>query len=201
MIVIGSYMNNPIIQGSLKKFIIQGLLEEISEGVSDETRTIEKVSNPDVKKLLEQVIAKADQEKVTCSTTFSTQQGAGVRSSGLCYIPDDFGIGKILSDFWTQKKKDEENERLKKVVIRKQDAIIVGLQKRFKEFQEKYAALAEQLNGCIELLSKLGDFENKEKELDELKKKYAEAREQTKRNEYTLAVFIILTAIKQTLEV
>ena len=178
---------------------LQALLDEMSAGANDETRTIDKVSNPAVRKILEQASASAEREGMTSSSSFPPLHGAGVAGLGLFVLPTVFEIGTIMWSWWRQKKiNEEEKERLKQEVIEKQNRIICGLQKKFKELQEKYAVIAEKLNECIALIRRMDqELDNREKELDELKKKYAEAKEQMKRNEYTAAVFIVFANMKQ----
>lgn len=169
------------------------LLDEMSNGVDDKTRTIEKVSNPAVRKLLEQASAKASQNGNTASLANPRLQVAGC--VGLFWMPTlVIDIGIHLYDLWMQKKNDEEKERLKQEVETKQNKIISGLAKDIEELREKYTEIVNELKRCIELMDE--KLENKEKELDELKKKYAQAQKQIDRNEYIVASFIALSGLK-----
>jgi len=113
----------------------QALLDEMSLGAKDKTRTIGTVSNANIKKILEQA--------------YERHSKTGTLWKIGAFLLNPIGETSVLLFFmivkqWLQKKNKEEKERLKQEVIEKQNTIIRELKRELAELKEKYGKAAEQ---------------------------------------------------------
>lgn len=114
---------------------LQALLDEMSLGAKDKTRTIGTVSNANIKKILGQAYERYSKRGVLSRIGFFLLNPVGEATQLLF-----FTIVKL----WLQKKNKEEKELLKQEVIEKQNTIIRELKRELEQLKEKYGKAVEQ---------------------------------------------------------